>query len=100
MTIQLTVYEDDFFKDDKNAYIAEIRGMETAGAWADVSYHCDEVPSISDGQHVIYFGLWADGTPLIWAIQDENNTLEQVDLGSFDTLTSAVLFCDNRRKSL
>ena len=97
MSIQIAVYDDDFFKDDKNAYIDEIRAISTTGEWIDISYHCDEVPSISDGMHCVYFGVWGDGSPIIWVVEFETDTMEQIDLGSFDKLTDAILFCDNRR---
>lgn len=94
MSISLNPCE--FFKDDKEAYKEELLAIDSKQKWIDVSYTSDEVPSICDGTHIIYFGIWGDGTPLIWAVQEEDHESEQIDLGSFTSLTDAIAFCDNR----
>jgi len=94
MSISLSPCE--FFKRDKEAYKQELLAINSKQKWIDVSYTNDEVPSICDGTHIIYFGIWDNGDPLIWAIQDEDHESEQIDLGMFNNLTDAIAFCDNR----
>jgi hypothetical protein len=94
MSISLNPCE--FFKEDKEAYKEELLAIDSSKEWIDVSYTNDEVPSICDGTHIIYFGIWANGEPLIWAVQEEDHESDQIDLGSFTSLTDAIAFCDNR----
>tara|TARA_R110000787_G_scaffold284410_1_gene398071 strand:- start:627 stop:923 length:297 start_codon:yes stop_codon:yes gene_type:complete len=96
MNIQLNAC--DFFQDQKDAFSAELQSIESNQKWIDVSYTNDELPSISDGVHVVYFGTFLSGEKIIWAIQDENYGYEQVDLGSFDDIQSAIEFCDKRKE--
>ncbi len=64
--------------------------------WADVSYRYDECASISNGICTIYFGMMdlSYEYPYICAAIEDNG---HEDLGSFDTIKTAVEYCEKRQ---